>query len=104
MMPIKSVRGLSLILINGDQTSVDTLTAELYVKWYTLYLVSNGKAREFMYVELEPYTPKGQNTYVDHVPNPRAIEAYGEATGITIDPVFLEVAWGRWCLEIQEID
>lgn len=78
-----------------------TLTAELYVKWYELYLVTDGAAEIVCFGDLAPFVPAGKSAYVDPVPNPDAISAYAEAKGLVIDPVFYEVAVGRWALEVE---
>lgn len=104
MPELKSRRGFPLIWTHGGLALPHraTLTAELYVKWYTLYLVDiDEKTYPIDFSDLEPYTPKGESAFVDHVPNPRAIEEYCEQRSICIDPVFLEVAHGRWHLEVM---
>lgn len=105
MSELKSDRGIPLIWthVAVELPHRGTLTAELYVKWYTLYLVdTDGRAYPISFWDLEPYTPNGESAFVDHVPNPRAIEEYCEQRSISVDPVFLEVAHGRWLLEVKQ--
>ncbi len=110
-MTYYSKRSIPLILtygsgqpLEGASYAIGVITAELYVKWYELYIVSDGCAHVLDFHDLEPYTPAGESTYVDHVPNPKAIQAFAEATGRPVDPTFLEVAYGRWFLEVTTRD
>ena len=97
-----SDRGFPLIRthVDGPLTSGDrVITAELYVKWYSLYLIENGKAYQLQYGAFEEFAPEGQSYFCDHCPNPRAVEAYAEENGIYLDPCFIEICWGRWVTE-----
>lgn len=93
-----SKRDIPLLLCVGSVPDC-TLTAERYIKWYELYLIREGEVLIVDFEALEPFTPKGESAYVDHVPNPRAIELYAEAQGYQVDELFLEAAYGRWFLE-----
>lgn len=97
----KSDRDIPLIVTHGAHESPihNLLTAELYVKWYSLFFVSDGAVTPVHFHELESFAPKGESTFVDHIPNPRAIEAYAEFFDLRVDPLFLEVAHGRWLIE-----
>jgi len=99
----KSDRDMPLILTHGEieLPHVGTVTAEMYVKWYKLFLVSEGVVHPIDFHELEPYAPERESAFVDHVPNPTAIQEYCEQRGLHADPVFLEVAHGRWLLEVR---
>jgi hypothetical protein len=97
--PHVSARGLPLIVTDSAERM---LTAELYCKWYELYIVTTSEPVIVPFGDLEAHAPEGESAYIDHVPNPRAIEAYAEAEGVHIDSLFLEVAHGRWLLEVAQ--
>ncbi len=99
---MRSKRGMKLIWTEGvaldDATKV--LTAELYVKWYELYLVTKSSVAIINFADLEKHTQPAQSAYCDHVPNPAVVERFAMNNGHTIDPVFFEVCTGRWELEV----
>lgn len=97
-MTPKSKRGFPLIWTFDPGPGFATLTAELYVKWYELYLVADT-VLVVPFDVLEGLTRPGESAYIDHVPNPHCIERLLEASGYRADPLFLEMAHGRWLLE-----
>lgn len=95
-----STRGFPLIWSTHEPPIDSAITAEFYQKWYELYIVhANGKVEQLPYGELEEYTPAGESTYRDHVPNPKAVHSYAEARNWSIDLIFWEVLQGRWLEE-----
>jgi hypothetical protein len=94
-----SRRGIPLIWSHGGEQQdlpMPVLTAESYMKWYELYLVSDTDVQIVHLHDLEPYAGPVQTTYRDHAPNPAVVEAYCEAHNYSIDPVMLYVADGMW--------
>ena len=81
------------------------ITVEYYMKWYSLFCV--GRIGDADVIEglvqfdaLEEYALSNESAFVDHVPNPRVVERYAEALCIEIDPMALELIWGRWMIEV----
>lgn len=99
---MRSKRGMKLIWTEGGKLEDGTkvLTAELYVKWYELYLVTRYAVTPIDFSTLEKYVTSHQSAYNDHVPNPVVVERFAEMSGYTLDPVFFEVCTGRWELEV----
>jgi len=105
----KTKRGLPIVKMWPGHVN-NLLTVEAYMKWYDLILVSTNGAHEdevhtyISYDQLEPFAPKGQSAYVDHVPNPLAVKAMAEAKGWQLDPLAFELIVGRWCTEVRDYD
>lgn len=98
-----SCRGFPLIWSVPEAPITQTITAEFYVKWYELYtLHTDGHAEKLPYEVLEEYTPSGESTYRDHVPNPKAVHNFAEEHNYSIDLIFWEVLQGRWLEETFE--
>jgi len=78
------------------------LTVECYSRWYSLYLVTpNGEVSIVDFSELEPYASGSSvSAYVDHVPNPVAVEAFAESRGYHLYEVALDMIVGRWTREV----
>ena len=94
-----SDRGIPL----AGQPKAMTLTVELYVKWYSLFIIKpSGEVEAVGFMELE----KGfQNAaFVDHVPNPAAVEAYAQMMGYEIDELAWDLIVGRWQSEVVDTD
>lgn len=111
---LKNERGHALLITGRIDTGKPILTVELYVKWYTLYLVkkefNKGSRWEWLkvykvyYHQLDNYRPMDQPTYVDHVPNPLAVRNFADAMGFTLDELAEELIEGRWHIEVVDQD
>lgn len=96
MAKLYSKRGFLLV---DDPGSTPTLTVELYCKWYKLFLVqSDGWIEEIPFPD-DKYEPLGESPYLDHVPNPNAVQNYARVFGYEIGELALEMMIGRWALE-----
>lgn len=93
---MKTPRGHELVLT--DHGGGPTLTVELYVKWYTLWLVKGHEVTEVEFPDMGNYEKLG-SPYLDHAPNPRHVCAWAEKNGFEIDHLALELMVGRWELE-----
>lgn len=91
----------SLWLWEGMPKESDSyLTVEDYEKWYCLYLVHlDGRVERVDFDVLHPFTEK--SPYVDHVPNPAAVERLAAARGWHIAERAMETMVGRWVAEAQ---
>ena len=80
----------------GDEPVV---TVENYVKWYGLYVIfpPDLHVEKFHFGHLEGYTK--HSAYVDHVPNPAAVQRWADSMGFEVDPNSLEMMLGRWLFE-----
>ena len=87
-----STRGYPLVIDIVPQ--VPTLTVELYVKWYTLYLVHPDERIEEVLYPL--------NGFVDHVPKPAAVFDFAKENGYDIEPLAWEMIVGRWEIDVRE--
>ena len=77
------------------------LTVELHIKWYSLFLVEGVCVSAVSYSQLEAFAPKGESPYVDHVPNPEAVQRLCAKRGWTLDYLALELLIGRWEWEVK---
>jgi hypothetical protein len=86
------------LIYQGDgptKEDMPVLTAELYSKWYTLYLLkTDGTIEEFN-------PPIEEVGYLDNKWNPLELEEYCEKNDIYIDELFYEMLVGRWELEVK---
>lgn len=78
-----------------------TVTVELYVKWYELYLIApQVDGRKSIYKigldELDECRPDGVSAYVDHVPNPKVVKLFAQRNGFEIDELAWDLIVGRW--------
>lgn len=100
-----SHRGFLLVLEQDPKSS--TLTVELYIKWYNLFLVrpvtAPGMSRilghaidRIEFDELEAHTPEGQSAYNDNTPNPVAVRNLAEHKNWVLPECALELILGRW--------
>lgn len=101
-MPIKIVRISMIGLSRALLASRPTLTVADEEKWYCLYLMQRAntdfdsvRVIEVGFAELHGYSG---TPYVDHAPNPAAVEWLAEAKGWHLDAVALELIEGRWRL------
>lgn len=83
------------------------LTVELYSKWYGLDVIQPGKGLGVARVQRIPFPevfdlPEGETSFVDHVPNPRAVVRYARKMNYDVDELALELMVGRWELEVGQ--
>jgi hypothetical protein len=87
------------LLVDAPIKDRPVLTVELYTKWYVLHLVEwSGLITKLDFPD-ERYAPPGESAYVDHVPNPKAMENYALEHGYDVGEFALELITGRWHLE-----
>lgn len=103
LRPLVSPRGYMLVGHPPPAEGRPVITVEFAHKWYTLFVVHpSGAVTELGYDDLYNCPGNKDTTlYVDHVPNPRAVEVYAEAVGCVIDPLAHELLYGRWQLEVK---
>lgn len=76
------------------------LTVELTSKWYHLVLLWGGDCHLIGFDQFDaPEFRKEESAYLDHAPNPMAVQRYAEAKGYHLDGLALELMIGRWELE-----
>lgn len=103
MKPPMSHRGHDLAWSTRDDFDQPIVTVELWVKWYGIWIVFPGekmRALESPFPQWRGLIRKG-SPYVDHVPNPRCVEAFADLNGYTIDDLAAELMIGRWELEVN---
>jgi len=82
------------------------IVVELYMKWYTLFIINpDGSVEALCYPDFEeaPNLPKGISCYHDHVPNPVAVQAYADWKEMEICSEALELMIGRWVTDVKGI-
>jgi hypothetical protein len=98
-----SKRGNELVV--SDVLYGDTVTCELYSKWYELWIVAEDSRippRPLPFDELEPFAATlGESAYNDHVPNPKAVVLFALAHGLYVDDLAFEIMVGRWHTEAR---
>jgi hypothetical protein len=72
------------------------LTVELAPKWYTLHAVHRGET-----VVPIPFDALGPGGWVDHVPNPEAVERFANEHNYEVDDVAMDLIVGRWQREVK---
>lgn len=87
---------------SGDKV----LTVELG-KWYQLYLVSfpcNGTYEVVSFGVLQETSDETgiYPPFVDHVPNPKVVEAYCAKQGYILDELAYELLVGRWIVDVKD--
>jgi len=93
-----SDRRIPLIYIGNPDDKVPILTAELWSKWHTLYLLHpNGEV-----TSIDPNLEDDSIRYVDNVWNPHDIVRWCKDNNIILDELFYEMLVGRWETEIIE--
>lgn len=88
------------------------VTVELCDEWHCLYLVyledvdaslaPHYRVEQVSFDELDNDGPIGEVAYVDHVPNPSAVDRWAERAGFTVVLLADELIGGRWQLEVGE--
>lgn len=91
----------------GHNPKECTIAVELYLKWYTLYVIHpDGTVAPLGYFELDecPTLPKNMSCYVDHTPNPAAVAAYAEWKGWVVCSEAEDLMVGRWVSDVRGHD
>lgn len=79
-----------------------TITVELYIKWYSFYLVHpHGEIGALEFHALEPFCESAESAYRDHTPNPAPLRRFAEHYGWDIDSVAEELIEGRWLMDAR---
>lgn len=94
-----SDRDLVLVYQGTSPKTVPTLTCELWVKWYSLYLVHpDGSVSKINppIDDLEDFNWDDESVVGDHCWNPKVLGRYAEAQGWEIDDLSFDVIAGRW--------
>lgn len=78
------------------------ITCEFYSKWYSLYIWwTDGNLLRLDFHDLQSAADElGVSPYVDHVPNPAAVERYAEKMNYGIDELAQDLIRGRWHNEV----
>jgi hypothetical protein len=106
-LPLVSNRDIPLV--HADKPQCDykpVIVAELWSKWYCLFLVTKIRFDVFK-VEPLHYHVIGDETseseyepeYMDHVVNPKRVMEYAAKMGYCIDDASEEMMVGRWHME-----
>lgn len=93
----------SLLVLEPRETPCDVplVCVELKGKWRTLFLLfPDGHVEERDFGYIEPYAAKNVAYFVDHVPNPDAVEAWAMAMGYYVDDCSMDMMVGRWQIEL----
>lgn len=94
---------VSALVVSTDVRPL--LTVELTQKWYTLWLLTDDCRREevdFGWLdECANNLDTQPSPYVNHVPNPAVVEALAAREGWTVDPIALDLLYGRWAIEVE---
>lgn len=80
------------------------ITCEFYSKWYSLYIWwPDGNLLKLEYHEIDEDIGAEHSicAFVDHVPNPKAVELYAEKHGYVIDELAHDLITGRWHNEVK---
>jgi hypothetical protein len=95
-----SDRGLPLVFwASSDVERVcPIVTIENYCKWYNLYVVMPDDTVR----QLRPEEYGVNDLWLDHVPNPRHLDAIADRLGMYLDPNSFEMIIGRYRLEIKD--
>ena len=105
---LKSPSGFPLVTYAFMNERAPFITIELSDKWYSLFIVrpsldyfcKSHQIEVLNYHALVCEANKDRTLFVDHVPNPEAVEAYAESRGMEINALALELMHGRWLLEV----
>jgi hypothetical protein len=96
----KSPRGMPLFYACTD---APLITVEVYEKWYELFVIHpNRRVETLGYDKLEEYAGPDGSAYIDHVPNPRAVQRLANARGWHVHPLAFEMMVGRWEILCQD--
>lgn len=82
---------------------VPFVTVPMASKWYWLFVLHpDGRLVKHDFGVLEGFEPKGQPYFVDHVPNPHAVDGWARSMGYYVDDVAMDMLVGRWEIEVVE--
>lgn len=88
-----SDRGMPLVYW-GAPRDAPIVTVENYCKWYGLHILyPNGDVMKVSFPD---------DGFVDHVPNPAAVERFADKHGYYLCTESLEMITGRWQIEVIE--
>jgi hypothetical protein len=76
-----------------------TVTVELYVKWYSLFVVRIGYddvVLEEVPFPGDEYCEAGESYCADHAPNPTVVARWAAKHGYDVDELAMELMIGRW--------
>jgi hypothetical protein len=94
-----SYRNIQLIWAATALPGTPTLTVEMWIKWYDLQLVHpDGRIERVLY----PENLDGESSFIDHVPNPKAVVKFAKEKGYEIDELALQAIKGRWAEEHEQ--
>lgn len=83
-----------------------TVTVELYVKWYSLFVIQKMLYDEVIIEEVpfpdDEFCGTGESPYCDHVPNPAVVARWAASKGYVIDDAAMEMMIGRWEREYKD--
>lgn len=75
------------------------ITCEMLEKRYCLWIVKpNNSVVPLEYQALNGFEPEHQSTYVDHDPNPVAVQNFAEYRAYEIEPMAFSLLVGDWCM------
>ena len=82
------------------------LAVEIYMKWYTLFLVMPDEQIVPIVFpdehDLEKHDDLETPSAMDHVPNPAFVERYCKEQGYYISEITRELLVGRWIIDVKE--
>lgn len=85
------------LVYDGPLPDQPVLTCELYVKWYTLYLVTeDGDIKSIDLSGIYEFAEDDETAEGDHCWNPKVLDRMAEAKGWRIDDLSFELMVGRW--------
>lgn len=98
----RSQRNIPLIYIGRHDVPI--VTMENYMKWYGIYVVHpNGVVENVAPDVLDELC--GDDYFIaDHNYHPTLLRRVAKHFNGEVDPVSLEVALGRWKMEIEDLD
>lgn len=96
----KSPRGFILSWIGEVKSPI--LTVEIYMKWYSLFLINPDNIIEEISFPYYDDLPNNEPNYMDHVPNPVAVEKLCKEKNWELDDVTKELLVGRWEIDYKE--
>lgn len=82
------------------------IAVEIYMKWYTLFLITpDNKITPITFPDeddLKKYDDLETPSAFDHVPNPAFVERYCEENGYYLSDITKELLVGRWEIDYKE--
>ena len=98
-----------LLTLSSNLSPQPVLTVEISSKWYSLFLIHGDRSIEqidFGYLseiwDDHPDRPRFGSAYVDHCPNPHAVELLADQKDWWLDDLAYELIWGRWATEVLD--